>query len=219
MSARHRRLPGILVNASLNEVSRSPAGRTRSITRTIRIDDETDQQLIRVAQQQKFSLNQVMCTALRRYAQWEILADRIGLVHVHNRILTRLFDNIQEEVARDLGREDGANAWREMVVDLYKVVNYDNILKMLELSGRFGGRFIFTSVEDNKVNTLMLKHNQGPNTSAFLAEALKVLLHKTGQKFEVVETQDQLAITVSPGEKLNLRERRPSVTIRPTVDV
>lgn len=168
--------------------------RVRSVTRTIRLDEDIDQNLARVADHDRISVNQLVSVALRRYMEWESLADKLSIVDVSNSTLTKLFEKISEKDARLLGQEAGMNAWAEIVTYLYKGFNYENILKMLELRGRYGRGFIFEQSSDNSGDILIIKHYQGRNSTAFLAEAVGQLLRKVGIKYETSETEDQIVV-------------------------
>jgi hypothetical protein len=175
----------------------------RTVTRTIRIDEDIDQNLTTLAERENFSVNQLVSTALRRYLEWELVADKVSLVDVSNSTLTKLFEKISEQDARQMGRAAGMNAWTEVVTYLYKSLTYDNILRMLELRGHYGRGFIFEQSSDNTGDILIVKHRQGKNSTAFLAEAIGQLLKKVQVKFEVSETEDQIVIhTFKPWKPL-----------------
>ncbi len=185
--------------------------RVRSITRTIRIDEDIDGMLVRLSDREKISVNQLVGSALRTYTEWDTLANTIGLVHIHDKTVAKLFENITEEKARELGHDSGMNAWTEMVAYLFKTLNYGAVLKMLELRGRYGRWFIFEHSSDKDVDTLILKHRQGSRVTAFFAEAVKVLLARTGIKFVLAETEEQLMVKVYTKQKPVVPEPWPFV--------
>jgi hypothetical protein len=181
----------------------------RSVTRTIRLDEDIDRDLAKVAEHDRVSVNQLVSIALRRYLEWESQADKLSIVDVSNNTLTKLFEKISEKDARLLGQEAGMNSWTEIITYLYKGFNYENILKMLELRGRYGRGFIFEQSSDNSGDILILKHYQGRNSTAFLAEVMGQLLRKAGVKFETSETEDQIVIRAFRQQRSTANSTRP----------
>lgn len=150
-----------MVGSGRNRSQENPDLSRGSITRTVRIDDEIDQMLLRVSDRQKVSVNQIVNIALRRYTEWEILADMIGMIDIHDKTVARLFESITEEKAHELGCDSGLNAWTEMVAFMFKTVNYDSIVKTLEIRSRYGHWFIFDHTQDKDTDIMILKHQQG----------------------------------------------------------
>ncbi len=71
------------------------------------------------------------------------------------------------------------------------------LLKGLEFLGNgYGRQFHFDQSSDGKVHTIIIKHDRGSTTSAYYAEAMKVLLDRLGRKAEVVESDQQVTISV-----------------------
>jgi hypothetical protein len=160
------------------------------------MDDDIDLAFKTIASREDVSVNQLVTKALRRYVEWEILADKIGLVEFHEKSLEMLFDGISDERARELGRDTGVNAWTDMLTFLHEGFNYTAILKVLELRGRYGRWFIFDKSSENGIDTIILKHRQGPRVTAFLSEAAKALLERANLKFEMVEMEHQVLFRV-----------------------
>jgi len=186
--------------------------RPGSITRTFRMDDDVDLAFKRMASRENVSVNLLVTRALRRFIEWEVLGDKLGLVDVHDKSLAMLFDSITDERARELGRATGMNAWTEMVTFLYQGFNYGAILKMLELRGQYGRWFFFDKSSENGIDTLILKHHQGPRVTAFLSEATKALLEKTNLRFEILETEHQVLLRIYMKQKREPQELSPLLT-------
>jgi hypothetical protein len=182
-----------------------------SVTRTIRIDEEVDQALGRLSDRQRVSVNQLVNSALRRYTEWELLADMIGMIDIHDKTVGKLFEGISEDKAREIGCDTGLNAWTEMVAFMFKTVNYSSILKMLELRARYGHWFIFERTRQKDMDVLILKHSQGKKVTAFFAEAMKCLLGRVGMRFEIDESEDQILVKIHPEEKSTRLEPWPIV--------
>ena len=173
------------------------------------MDDDIDLAIKTIASKEDVSVNQLVAKALRRYVEWEILADKIGLVELHDKSLEMLFDSISDERARELGRDTGVNAWTDMVAFLHQGFNYTAILKVLELRGQYGRWFIFDKSSENGIDTIILKHRQGPRVTAFLSEATRALLERANLKFEMAEMEHQVLFRVHLNQKREPRGPSP----------
>jgi hypothetical protein len=169
----------------------------KSLTRTIRIDETTVQNLIGLAEKEKTSVNQIIGSALRRYTDWRSIADKVGMVEVHDKTLRLIFDRMSENEAREIGRRVGQSAWCESIVYAYKDLTYENFLELLQRRGQFGHWFIVEKSEIGDTDILILNHTFGRNTTFFLSEAVAAVLENTGVKFEREESEGQVLVRVN----------------------
>lgn len=181
-------------------LNRDAPARVRSVTRTVRLDEDVDRMFQDLSEREKTSINHLVSKALRRYAEWDVYAERFGFLTVGGKHLAKLFSNLTDKEARELGREVGNNAGPEFINFYFKKYNYDTVLKTLEILGHMYARmYTFETSFEGKTQVLILKHGRGPRTSAYLSEATLGLLRKLGLKPEVTETEDQVTIKVEPG--------------------
>jgi hypothetical protein len=169
----------------------------RSVTRTVRIDEDVDRMFQELADREKVSTNHLVNKALRRYGEWEVLAERYGFVTISNRMLGSLFEKLTMEEARQMGHEAGGPALAEFIQFYFKKFNYDTVMKTLEILGhQYARNYTFEHSTDGNEEMLILKHGRGPKTSAYLAEAVKSLFQQLSMKADVMETEDQLVIRI-----------------------
>src|SRR6266566_3353557 len=64
--------------------------KTKSVTRTIRIDEDIDFQLEKLAHEQRVSVNYFANQALRKFVEWDVFADRLGFVTLPSDIFEKL---------------------------------------------------------------------------------------------------------------------------------
>ncbi len=148
-----------------------------------------------LADREKVSTNHLVNKALRRYGEWEVLAERYGFVTISNRILGVLFEKLSMEEARQMGREAGGPFTMEFIQFYFKKFNYDTAMKALELLGhQYARNYTFERGVENNEDMLILKHGRGPKTSAYMAEGLKGLFQQLGIKIGVMETEDQIVV-------------------------
>jgi hypothetical protein len=173
--------------------------RIRSVTRTVRLDEDVDRMFQDLADKEKTSINHLVSKALRRYAEWDVHAERFGFLTIGTKQLTKLFNNLTDKEAREMGQEAGNSTWPEFIQFYHKKFNYDTVMRTLELLGHTYARmYTLESSYDSKHQVLVLKHNRGSRTSAFLAESIKALFLRLGLKPEITETEDQVTLKVQP---------------------
>src|SRR6266705_6113230 len=169
----------------------------RRASRTIRLEGEIDRALEEIEKQENQSVSLIMNKALLRYVDWEYPAGRFGLLTVSTSVMRKLFELLTIDQARTFGKEAGAQFLSEFVNFWFKALDFKALLKALEFLGdRYAREFHFDQSFDGKVHTLIVKHDRGSATSAYYAEALKVLLDRLNLKAETVESDQQVTITV-----------------------
>ncbi len=168
-----------------------------SATRNIRLEGDLDHALEEIAKQENQSVSLIMNKALLRHVDWEYPAGRFGLITVSTSVMRKLFELLTIDQARTFGKEAGAQFLSEFVNFWFKALDFKALLKALEFLGdRYAREFHFDQSFDGKVHTLIVKHDRGSATSAYYAEALKVLLDRLNLKAETVESDQQVTITV-----------------------
>ena len=169
----------------------------RSVTRTVRIDDDVDQMFTEMADRERVSTNHLVNKALRRYGEWEVLAERYGFVAISSRMLGALFERLSIEEARKMGREAGGSSTVEFIQFYFKKFNYDTTMRTLEVLGhQYARNYTFEKSDEDNEEMIIMKHGRGPKTSAYMAEALIALFGQLGMKIDVMETEDQIVAKI-----------------------
>ncbi len=171
----------------------------KSTTRTLRLDGELDESLLKLAESDDISVNLLVNKALTRYVEWDAHAERFGLLSISKRLLKVLFDHLTEEEARELGRRSGKEGGPEMVTFWYKRFDLENTLKTFEtLAAKYSNLFKFEHQSDGKIHTLIMRHDTGLKGSAYYAESAKAVFSLLGLKVRTSETEAQVVATVYP---------------------
>ena len=187
---------GVVTNSLLKERSEEKEN-LPSATRNIRLEGDLDHALEEIAKQENQSVSLIMNKALLRHVDWEYPAGRFGLITVSTSVMRKLFELLTIDQARTFGKEAGAQFISEFVNFWFKALDFKALLKALEFLGdRYAREFHFDQSFDGKVHTLIIKHDRGSATSAYYAEALKVLLDRLNLKAETIESDQQVTLTV-----------------------
>src|SRR5690349_9391895 len=170
------------------ELKSAPVSSSRSVTRTLRLDEDVEAGIVEMAGREQFSFNLLANRALRKLVEWEDKAAKFGFIQVPTSLVEKVFSIISDEEARELGREAGGNTIPEMVLFWFKKFNPETALKALDMIGSYGNAFRLEYTIDGETSTVVLKHDRGPRVSAFYSELFRSLFKPTGAKVETHET-------------------------------
>jgi hypothetical protein len=187
------------------ELKSTPVSSSRSVTRTLRLDEDVDAGIVEMAEREQFSFNLLANRALRKLVEWEDKAGKFGFIQVPTSIVEKVFSILSDEEARELGREAGTNTLPEMILFWFKKFTSESALKTLEMIGRYGNSFRLQYTLDGETDTVVLKHDRGPRVSAFYAELLESLFKPMGAKVDTQETEGQIVANI-------IRPLRPVVS-------
>lgn len=173
-------------------------GKPKSTTRTLRLEGDLDENLLRLAENENISVNLLINKALTRYVEWDANSEKFGLVSVSKRLLRTLFERLPEDVVREVGKQSGKEGGPEMVTFFYKKFDLDTLLKAFEnLTSKYANNFKFEHHFDGKAHTLVMKHDTGLKASAYYAESVKAVFALLGLKVKTLETEAQVVATVN----------------------
>src|SRR5215472_264808 len=166
----------------------APASSSRSVTRTLRLDEDVEAGIVEMAEREQFSFNLLANRSLRKLVEWEDKAEKFGFIQVPTSIVEKAFKILTDEQARELGRDAGTNTIPEMVLFWFKKFNLENVLKALHMIGTYGNAFRIQYTMDGTTDTVVLKHDRGPRVSSFYSELLMASFKPTGARVDTQET-------------------------------
>ncbi len=170
----------------------------RSTTRTLRLENDLDEGLSKLAEKDNISVNLLINKALTRYVEWDANSEKFGLVSVSKRLLRSLFEYVPDKEVRELGTRSGKEGGPEMVTFFYKKFDLDSLLKAFEhLTSKYANNFKLEHNFDGKTHTFVMKHDTGPKASAYYAESVKAVFALLGLRAKTSETEAQVVATVN----------------------
>ncbi len=172
-----------------------------SVPTTFRVDADVFEAVSSLAEKEKTSVNAVANRALRRYIEWEVFAEKFGLLSITSGTITKLFDTLTDKEAREMGENYGNSLAPELITFWFKKFDFPTVLKALDLLGsKYGRLFQFDYVSDGDVYTLFIRHEKGRKHSLYYEEAAKALFGRLGIKPEISLTESQVTLTISREE-------------------
>jgi len=194
----------------------------------VRLDDDVRERLESLSRKEDLSLNHVMNSGLREYAEWGAVYQNAGLAVTGKRLLRELFDNLPEEKARELGRRNGREEAPHMVISWFGNFNLENVIRVFgSILARYNGTFVFEHSQEGRVHTVVVRHEMGSHASAYYAEYARAICELLNMPSSVTETEDQVLIkaeepVAGPAETTQglpsafIEERRKQTSLRPT---
>jgi hypothetical protein len=174
----------------------SQKGRPSQI-RSFRLDQDTIDRLHALSEKERVNVNVLANKALRRYVEYDVLAEKFGLITVSKALLKTLFALMTEEQARELGRKSGHEAGPGFVTFWYKKFDLENTIKAIgKVTSEYGRNFSFDSSFDGKTHVLVMRHESGRNASAYYAESVKAVFALLGLDCRMEENEDQVTAYV-----------------------
>jgi hypothetical protein len=189
--------------------------RGRSVTRTIRLDEDIGLQLAATAEREGQSGNIIISKALRGYLEWTQYAKLLNHATVSHTLLEKMMDYLTADEARELGRWSATNTLVEMTNMLFGGVRLTSTIATLAIMAKHSGRFVLEHTFENAKHYLILIHDAGLKWSQFYEEYLITAIQNSQVKqFDVKLTDNQVALfieepglTSSTGTETPLRDR------------
>jgi len=165
------------------------------VTRTLRLDDDVDAALEKMAGERGESVNSIAGRALRRLVEWDRLAENAGVVGISSVTLGRLMDSQTPEQAGALGELVGKEVWKPIIISKYGEVSLDSVLKSIELIARYMGRFDFIYSTEGSKKVVTIRHSGGIKWSRFYLGAATLLFSQViGLSFNPTTTEELVSI-------------------------
>jgi hypothetical protein len=150
-----------------------------------------------LSEKERVHVNVIANKALRRYVEYDVLAENFGLITVSKALLKTLFALMTEEQARELGRKSGSEGGPALVTFWYKTFDLENAIKAIgKITSEYGRNFSFNSSFDGKTHVLVMRHESGRNASAYYGESVKAVFGLLGLDCRLEEHEDQVTAYV-----------------------
>src|SRR5437879_7742665 len=104
-------------------------------------------------------MSDIVSQGSRRYVDWALPAERFGQVSVPKPVIKLLYEKLDEDEAREVGRKQG-EAMAEFVTFYYKSASLEKYLDLLDLQS-IPSQIPYGHTFNGKTNTVILRINKG----------------------------------------------------------
>jgi hypothetical protein len=191
-------------NTIILGVGAAPQKGRPSQNHSFRLDQDTIDGLHAISEKERINVNALANKALRKYVEYDVLAEKFGLITISKALLKTLFALMTEQQARELGRKSGLEAGPTIVTFWYKKFDLENTIKAIgKITSEYGRNFSFDSSFDGKTHVLVMRHESGKNASAYYGESVKTVFSILGHDCRIEENEDQVTayVDVHPSPK------------------
>lgn len=171
-------------------------GIAKSVTRTLRLEEDLDRAIVKRASSDRVSVNFLVSTSLRKLVDWDIPVVEFGMVVVPDLLLAKFSSDKDEATFERFGRELTREFTDPVVTYAIGEFTVASCIEFFRRVALYSGRFKFDFVEgrDSRSYVMIIKHDRGRAWSRYylgvLDEVFNVLL---GQEAKIAYT-DSLCI-------------------------
>ncbi|MBO0888174.1 hypothetical protein J2P12_03650 [Candidatus Bathyarchaeota archaeon] len=165
---------------------------TRSITRTVRLDEDVQEGLEQLAEQQNLTVNALMNKALRKFVFWDAPLDKFEAVDTPSQLLVKMMEFLSDQNAKELAKTTGAMLARELIQFMFKELSLAAVLKHFELQGVHFVNHHFDQKDEGDSHTIIIRHTMGPKWSIYYEELIRSLFSELNVPIEVERLENQV---------------------------
>jgi len=171
----------------------------KNVTRTVRLEDGLDRAIQEKAREGNTSVNFLVNKLIRKYIDWDLPGEKFGLGPVASSLVNRLFDEIDEKSAYDLGRSIAREFYEPYATYLFGELTFETSILLFRRASEYGGRYLFDSKSDKRHNVLVLRHNGGQKLSRFYAGVFQGVYSEILKLESKVECTKDYCVVRLPG--------------------
>ena len=174
---------------------RNTAMQTKNITKSFRLDEVIVAKIDEQARNNNTSLNAEINNILRRYVDWDMLANKVGMIPIDRPILSKIFQNIMtKEQVIELANNVAKNVILEAARFMKGSLTLESFLSWLKTRMEHCSEVNYVIDDNNTAREIRIifKHELGENWSLYhkivTIHIFKKVLHITNIEAETSNT-------------------------------
>ena len=104
----------------------------KTVTMTFRIDESIMNKLRNESEQREVSLNTLVNQILKRFVEWGVFENKVGIIPMPKPIVAELFENMSEHEIIDMAKRVGKNVVKDIALFMKHEINVDSFLEWFE---------------------------------------------------------------------------------------
>lgn len=170
-----------------------------AVTRTIRLDGDTDRALSSLAEKDRVSVNFLVNRALRKFIEWDVYADKFGFVSMPASLIAKMMNYLTDAEAKEMGQWAGQNLVKDFLTFWFKEVSLSTLVKGYpSLESKYGKSFEYEEHVDGGRWTIIMKHGRGLKWSIYYEEILRSVFENLLKRdIKTEKTEDQVVARFS----------------------
>jgi len=165
--------------------------RKRSVTMTIRFDEQVDTELKQEAESKNITLNALVNQIVTKYLDWDRHSEKFDGVTIPAESLARLTNRLDDEATADFAHEVAESTGIYLVRMWFNEVTPGNVLKFLvfALERNKSARIAFS--KDEIPQRVVGFHRMGPKGGIWFKHYIERLFQLAGKKVTVEANENQ----------------------------
>lgn len=153
----------------------------KSGTVSFRLDTDVIERLKKEAERQDISLNTLANKIFKRYVDWGMYENQVGMIPVARPILDELFKKFNEREMAELAHKVGQNIVSDIAKFMKGTMDLDSFMAWFETRMKMSG-FEMNHTEQNDRHTYIVKHDLGLNWSLYHKTVMELIFHDMFKK-------------------------------------
>jgi hypothetical protein len=166
----------------------------KSVTRTVRLDEDLDNGIQRRASESNISVNFLVNQLIRKYIEWDIPAGKFGAVFVSATVLRRLTEGIDDKTAGEIGRLNSREFFSPFCRYLFGEITYDTSILTFKRMAEYTNTYTMEATSDSRNHVIILRHDGGHKISSFYEGFLKGIYSEILKMETRIESTDEYCI-------------------------
>lgn len=144
----------------------------KSTIRTIRVDEDLNEAIERIALEDNTSVNFIVNNALREHVEWTSVIPKLGFGTYPRYLTTTLFQKLTDKECEEMGEKVAREFLKPFVEYRFGSISLDNWIRLTREYSRYSGQFQFLMEKrkDGEI-IIILEHGSGIKSSHFFAGA------------------------------------------------
>lgn len=166
----------------------------KTVTMTFRIDESIMNKLRNESEQREVSLNTLVNQILKRFVEWGVFENKVGIIPMPKPIVVELFENMSEDEIIDMAKRVGKNVVKDIALFMKHEINVDSFLEWFETRMKVSSLEI--SHKKNNQHSYIMKHDLGKNWSLYHKALLESIFNDMlGKHIDIIISPSTLHFT------------------------
>jgi len=157
---------------SIPQEEKRPQKRVKTVLRTIRVSEDLEATLEKMAAEKGIAMNALVSSALTKYALWDYLTERFGFVTISKSLFKDMIDSADPAKLQEMARAHRPQALKDMMMFWFQDISMEKFLEFWARRGRYGQDVKVEIKREGNNLTLIVTHDFGRVYTEFMRTAL-----------------------------------------------
>ncbi len=153
----------------------------KTATITFRFDTEIIDKLQKEAKNHQVTTNTLATQALKRFLEWDIYQQRVGLVSLNKPVFVKIFQNLKEKEIIEIASTMGKDEMKDVALFMKGETDAKSFMDWFEMQ-ILKSSFNVIHMIDDGTHTFVMKHDLGKNWSLYNKTILELIFEELFQK-------------------------------------